>query len=58
MTHGSEKPCWELNRTEELIREMDKLVNENHTHIATEEELDVYRIGGYVRILWVPTRYP
>ena len=26
----------ELGRIEEVIREMDKLVNEDHTHIATE----------------------
>ena len=28
----------ELGRTEEVIREMDKLANEDHTQIATEEE--------------------
>ena len=50
----------ELDRAEEVIREMDKLANEDHTHIATEEELNIYivAIGGYVRILWVPTRCP
>ena len=32
----------EMGRTEEVIREMDKLANEDHTHIATEEELNVW----------------
>ena len=38
----------ELNRTEEVIREMDKLANENNTHITTEE-LDVYRGNWWIR---------
>ena len=29
----------ELGRTEEVIREMDKLANEDHTHHAIEEEI-------------------
>ena len=37
------KTMIELGRTEEVIREMDKLANEDHTHIVTEEELNVYR---------------
>ena len=37
------KTMLELGRTEEVIREMDKLANEDHTHIASEEELNVYR---------------
>ena len=50
----------ELGRTEEVIREMDKLANEDHTHHAAEEELNVctVAIGGYVRILLFPTRCP
>ena len=50
----------ELGRTEEVIREMDNLANEDHTHHATEEEISVYRnnFGGSVRILLVPTRCP
>ena len=36
------KTMIELGRTEEVIREMDKLANEDHTHIATEEELNVF----------------
>ena len=43
------KTMLELDRTEEVIREMDKLANENHTHIATEEELDVYRGNWWIR---------
>ena len=39
----------ELGRTEEVIREMDKLVNEDHTHIATEEELNVFRSNWWIR---------
>ena len=39
----------ELGRTEEVIREMDKLANEDHTHIATEEELNVYRGNWWIR---------
>ena len=39
----------ELGCTEEVIREMDKLVNEDHTHIATEEELNVYRSNWWIR---------
>ena len=39
----------ELGRTEEVIREMDKLANEDHTHIATEEQLNVYRSNWWIR---------
>ena len=39
----------ELGRSEEVIREMDRLANEDHTHIATEEELDVYRGNWWIR---------
>ena len=37
------KTMLELGRTDEVIREMDRVANEDHTHIATDEELDVYR---------------
>ena len=52
----------ELGRTEEVIREMDKLANEDHTHIATEEELNVYRGNWWIRSNFVgsdtmPTRH-
>ena len=36
------KTMIELGRSEEVILEMDRLANEDHTHIATEEEIDVY----------------
>ena len=53
------KTMIEMGRTEEVIREMDKLANEDHTHHATEEEsMYIVAIGGYVRILLVPTRCP
>ena len=43
------KTMIELGRSEEVIREMDSLANEDHTHIATEEELDVYRGNWWIR---------
>ena len=43
------KTMLELGRTEEVIREMDKLANEDHTYIATEEELNVYRSNWWIR---------
>ena len=43
------KTMLELDRTEEVIREMDKLANEDHTHIATEEELNVYGGNWWIR---------
>ena len=39
----------ELGRTEEVIREMDKLANEDHTHHATAEEISVYRNTWWIR---------
>ena len=36
------KTMIELGRSEEVILEMDRRANEDHTHIATEEEIDVY----------------
>ena len=47
------KTMLELGRTEEVIREMDKLANEDHTHIATEEELNVYRSNWWIRSIFV-----
>ena len=38
----------ELGRTE-VIREMDKLSNEDHTHIATEEDFNEYRGNWWIR---------
>ena len=43
------KTMLELGRTEEVIRQMDKLANEDHTHIATEQELNVYRGNWWIR---------
>ena len=43
------KTMIELGRTEEVILEMDKLANEEHTHHATEEELNVYRSNWWIR---------
>ena len=50
----------ELGRTEEVIREMNKLANEDHTHTLLQKKNSTYTvaIGGYVRILLVPTRCP
>ena len=39
----------EMGRTEEVIREMDKLANEDHTHHATEEEINVCRSNWWIR---------
>ena len=33
----------ELGRSEEVILEMDRLASENHSHIATQEEIEIYR---------------
>ena len=53
------KTMIELGRTEEVIREMDKLANEDHTHTLLKMKLMcTVAIGGSVRILLVPTRCP
>ena len=36
------KTMIDLGRSEEVILEMDRLASEDHTHIATEEDLDVF----------------
>ena len=38
----------ELGRSEEVILEMDRLASENHSHIATQEEIDVYRGNWWI----------
>ena len=43
------KTMIEMGRTEEVIREMDKLANEDHTHHATGEEINVYRSNWWIR---------
>ena len=37
------KTMIELGRSEEIILEMDRLASEDHSHIATQEEIDAYR---------------
>ena len=39
----------ELGRSEEIILEMDRLASENHSHIATKAEIDVYRGNWWIR---------
>ena len=43
------KTMIELGRSEEIILEMDRLASENHSHIATQEEIDVYRGNWWIR---------
>ena len=42
----------ELGRSEDVILEIDRLASEDHSHIATEEEIDVYR-GNW----WIPLKF-
>ena len=39
----------ELGRSEEITLEMDRLASEDHSHIATQEEIDVYRGNWWIR---------
>ena len=43
------KTMIEMGRTTEVIREIDKLANEDHTHHAAEEEINVYRSNWWIR---------
>ena len=43
------KTMIELGRSEEVIFEMDRLASEDHSHTATEEEIDVYRGNWWIR---------
>ena len=43
------KTMIELGRSEEIILEMDRLASEDHSHIATQEEIDVYRGNWWIR---------
>ena len=43
------KTMLELGRTEEVIREAEKLANVDHTHHVTEEEISVYRNHWWIR---------
>ena len=49
VTRGFRKAMTELGRSEEVILEMDRLASEDHSHIATEEEIDVYRGNWWIR---------
>ena len=43
------KTMIELGRSEGVILEMDRLANEDHTHIVTEEEIEVYCGNWWIR---------
>ena len=43
------KTMIELGRSEEIILEMDRLASEDHNHIATQEEIDIYRGNWWIR---------
>ena len=43
------KTMIELGRSEEIILEMDRLASENHSHIATKAEIDLYRGNWWIR---------
>ena len=43
------KTMIELGRSEEIILEMDRLASEDHSHIATQEEIYVYRGNWWIR---------
>ena len=43
------KNMFEVGRSGELCREMDKLANEDHTHHITAEEISVYRNNWWLR---------
>ena len=43
------KTMIELGRSEEIILEMDRLASEDQSHIATQEEIDVYRGNWWIR---------
>ena len=43
------KTMIELGRSEEIVLEMDRLASEDHSHIVTHEEIDVYRGNWWIR---------
>ena len=52
----------EIGRTEQMIIEMDKLANEDHTYKASKEEIEFYRGNWWIhsnvaRVDSIPTRY-
>ena len=48
-TSSSGKTMIELGRSEEIILEMDRLASEDHSHIATQKEINVYRGNWWIR---------
>ena len=38
----------EVGRSETIIKEMDQLASEKHTHVATRAEIDVYRGNWWI----------
>ena len=56
------KAMIEIGRTEQMIVEMDKLANEDHTYTASREEIEFYRGNWWIhsnvaRVDSIPTRY-
>ena len=43
------KSMIEVGRSEQMIKEMDKLANEDHTYTASRAEIDVYRGNWWIR---------
>ena len=43
------KTMIDMGRSEQVILEMDRLASEDHSQIATEEEIDVYRGNWWIR---------
>ena len=56
------KTMIELGRSEEITLEMDRLASEDQSHIATQEEIEVYRGNWWIRsnvvnVDTMPTRF-
>ena len=56
------KAMIEIGRTEQIIVEMDKLANEDHSYKASREEIEFYRGNWWIhsnlaRVDSIPTRY-
>ena len=56
------KAMIEIGRTEQMIVEMDKLANEDHSYKASKEEIEFYRGNWWIhsnlaRVDSIPTRY-
>ena len=46
---GARSGNFEKNALKEIILDMDRLASEDHSHIATQEEIDVYRGNWWIR---------